>query len=372
MQIPYSKPSITNLEVDYVARAACESWGAKAGSYVRDFENDFAKYLGVKYAVATSSCTGASHLALAALGIGPGDEVIIADTNWLAVIAPIYYVGAKPVVLDIDEITWCLNTSLIENRISERTKAIIITHLYGNVGNLNDLIKISKKYDIYLIEDAAEAIGSEYNNKKVGTFGDFGVFSFHGSKTLTTGEGGMIVSDNEELITKIRMLNNHGRTPQSYADFRSIALGYKYKMTDLQAALGIAQLSRVDELVVRKQQILDYYKSALLPNERMTMNPVQKNVKNGAWMPNLVFTQGSGINREKIMPHFRSRGIDARPFFWPLSSFQHFKLKIQDNPISHSVASRSVNLPSFHDITNEQLDYVVSCINSLLDEASFS
>ena len=208
-RILYTKPSITELEVAYATDAARNGWGDHCYEYIHRFEEAFRQHLGVKYAIATSSCTGALHMGLAALGIGPGDEVILADTNWIATAAPIVHLGAKPVFVDILPDTWCLDPNLVEAAITPRTKAIIAVHLYGNLCDMDRLLAIGEKYGISVIEDSAEAIGSIYHGKRAGSMGAFGTFSFHGTKTLTTGEGGMFVTSDANLYEQVLTLSNH-------------------------------------------------------------------------------------------------------------------------------------------------------------------
>ena len=210
-RIYYTKPSITEKEVEYATDAARNGWGEHCYEYINRFEELFKQHLGVKYAIATSSCTGALHMGLAALGIGPGDEVILADTNWIASAAPITYLGAKPVFVDILPDTWCLDPKRVREAITPRTRAIIAVHLYGNLCEMNELMAIGEQHGIPVIEDAAEAIGSIYHGRRAGSMGRFGTFSFHGSKTITTGEGGMFVTNDADLYEHVLTLSNHGR-----------------------------------------------------------------------------------------------------------------------------------------------------------------
>lgn len=362
-KIYYVKPSITNLEIEYATKSAIDGWGDRSNYYIDEFETAFASKLGSGFATATSSCTGALHLGLVAIGLKPDDEVILADTNWIATVAPILYVGAKPVLVDIDESTWCLDVNEVRRHINSKTKAIIATHIYGNLCEMAELKKLADEFDIFLIEDAAEAIGSYYHGQHAGTLGHFGVFSFHGSKTMTTGEGGMLVSENEDLVSKVRSLNSHGREINESRQFWPSFLGYKYRMSNIQAAIGIAQLSRFDELVNRKREILNFYRDKLQDTHEISINPLQENCTSGAWMPNAVFTAESKVTREKLIDAFTKANIDARVFFWPLSSLD-FLDQSSSSSTSASIASRSINLPSYHDMTTRQLDRVIDVLIS--------
>ena len=367
-RISYVKPSITEREINMVTTAATFGWGANSNLYINDFETAFAKKIGSSHAIATSSCTGALHLGLKAANICPGDEVILADTNWIATLAPLSYLGAKPVFVDITRDSWCIDPELVLENISSKTKAIIATHLYGNLCNMDSLVAIAKKYNLLLIEDAAEAIGSIYKGKHAGTIADFGVFSFHGSKTLTTGEGGMLVTNNKDLADKVIMLNNHGRSPDENRLFWPSVIGFKYKMTNLQAAIGLAQLERFDELVKRKQSILTYYQNAFKSDEGMRLNAEQPGCQSGSWMPNALFDVETGIMREFLLEEFEKANIDARTFFWPLSELGFYE-RGSSTPISNDIASRSINLPSYHDMSDADQDRVIKVLKGLLDDS---
>ena len=286
--IPVSGPSITQKEIDYVTDAITNAWYSNANIYNDRFEKAFTEYLGVKYAIALPSCTSAIHLSLLALGVKAGDEVIVPDVTWIASAAPIDYVGATPVFADIDPKTWCLSASSLESYITPKTKAIIPVDLYGGMPDMTAILEIANRYQIPIIEDAAEAIGSEFNGRKAGSFGDTGVFSFHGSKTLTTGEGGMLVTNREDIYQRVLFLRDHGRKPGDKLFFNT-EVGYKYKMSSMQAALGLAQLERIEELVDRKRQIFSWYQSELDSISGLTINYEPDNVKNTYWMVTAIF-----------------------------------------------------------------------------------
>ena len=364
-KVPYTRPSITSLEVSFASDAAANGWGENCYAYIDRFEREFCAHLGVAESVATSICTGALELGLAALGVGGGDEVILADTNWIASVAPVVHLGARPVFVDILERTWCIDPGLVEQAITPRTRAIIATHLYGNVCDMDALLAIGNRYQIPVVEDAAEAIGSTLHGRPVGTFGSFGVFSFHGSKTITTGEGGMFVTNDPNLAEDVRTLNNHGRKRGEHRQFFSERVGFKFKISNIQAAIGCAQLQRAGELVARKQEIMRYYRDALDSFEDLNVNAETDGVTSGAWMPNAVFSARTGVTREMLVEAFQLAGIDARVFFWPLTSLPAFGGKAL-NPVADRVASRSINLPSFHDISEPELERVVAVLTDLL------
>jgi len=363
-RIYYTKPSITELEVAYATDAARNGWGERCYEYISRFESLFSAYLGVKHAIATSSCTGAIHMGLAALGVGQGDEVILADTNWIATAAPITYLGAKPVLVDVLADTWCIDPSKVREAITPRTKAIIAVHLYGNLCDMDALLNIGKLHDIPVIEDAAEAIGSQWHGKRAGSIGAFGTFSFHGTKTLTTGEGGMLVSNDSALYEKMLTLSNHGRSKKQTKQFWPDMVGFKYKMSNIQAAIGCAQIERIDELLAGKRRIFTYYADQLdgLP---LRMNPEQEGTINGYWMPTIVVDKSIPFNREELLSAFKIDGIDSRVFFWPLSMLPIFESK-PENVVSYELCERAVNLPSYHDLSHADMSRVIEIILKLL------
>jgi perosamine synthetase len=364
-RILYTKPSITELEVGYATDAARNGWGERCFEYINRFEEAFKMHLDVDNAIATSSCTGALHLGMAALGIGPGDEVILADTNWIATAAPIVHLGAKPVFVDILPDSWCIDPELAETAITRHTKAIIAVHLYGNLCEMDRLLAIGKKYNIPVIEDAAEAIGSVYHGKRAGSMGRFGSFSFHGSKTLTTGEGGMFVTSDASLYETALTLSNHGRARGQAKQFWPEVVGFKYKMSNVQAALGCAQLERITELVNRKREILQYYRAQLEQLPGVRMNPEPAGSVNGAWMPTVVFDAETGVTREKLQQAFKAENIDARVFFHPLSSLPMFKDETQ-NQYACGIPRRAINLPSFNDMTTNEQDRITEVARTVL------
>lgn len=360
-KILYTKPSITELEVSYATDAARNGWGEHCYDYIIKFEEAFKEHLGVKYAIATSSCTGALHIGMSALGIGPEDEVIMADTNWIATAAPIVHLGAKPVFVDIIPDSWCIDPDLAEAAITPRTKAIIAVHLYGNLCNMERLLGIGQKYNIPIIEDSAEAIGSIYHGKRAGSMGKFGTFSFHGTKTITTGEGGMFVTNDSELYEIVLTLSNHGRSRSQTKQFWPDMVGFKYKMSNIQAAIGCGQMERIDDLISRKKEIMQYYRERIETMSEVKMNPEPDGTVNGYWMPTVVFDKETGVTREKLQTAFAAENIDARVFFHPLSSLDMFQVQPQ-NYWARDIVERAINLPSYHDITSDGLNRIIDVI----------
>jgi perosamine synthetase len=370
-RIPVAGPWITDKEVQYVADAAANAWYERANEYQTRFETEFARRLGVAHAVALPHCTAAIHLSLVALGIGPGDEVIIPEITWIATAAPVSYVGATPVFVDVDPNTWCLSAAALEKAITPRTKAVITVDLYGGMPDYDAITAITQKHGIALIEDAAQSIGASYHGKMIGSFGRTSVFSFHGSKTLTTGEGGMLATDDSQLHQRVLFLRDHGRPPGDKL-FLNSEVAFKYRMSAVQAAMGLAQTERLDDLISRKRAIFGWYRDALgeIPGVRMNTEPA--GTHNVYWMVTVVLDPKYGLDKNALMKGLSERGIDTRPFFAPLSSqgaYEAFAGSAgarERNPVAYAVSSHAINLPSALCLTKDQVDYVCAQFKLLL------
>ena len=365
-RITIHKPSVTDLEIAYVNDAIRNGWGDQCYDYIKRFEKSFAAYQGSAYSLATSSCTGAIHLGLAAMGVGAGDEVIVPDINWIASVAPVTYLGAKPVFVDVLADSWCLDPAKIEAAITPRTKAIIAVHLYGNLAEMESIVQIARKHNLRVLEDAAEGLGSLYHGRKAGTFGDVGVFSFHGAKTMSTGEGGMLVTSDPALMERVRILGDHGRDPKVNRVFWMAELGYKYKMSNLQAAMGCAQIERVDELVDKKREIFGWYQEFLSSVPGIRLNPEPAHVRNSFWMPTAVFDSSRRVRNLDLMAYLKEQNIDSRPMFYPLSSLPMFE-RVRKNAVAYGLHHRAINLPSHHEHTRDQIERVCQTVVHYLD-----
>ena len=369
--IPVAGPWITQKEIDYVADAAAHAWYENANMYHLRFEKAFSEYVGTKYAISLPSCTSAIHLSLLSLGIKKGDEVIVPDLTWIATAAPIAYVGATPVFADCDEKSWCISPDSFQECITPRTKVIIPVDLYGNMPKMDAIGNIAEDHGIAIIEDAAEAIGSEYHKKRSGSFGDTGVFSFHGSKTMTTGEGGMLVTDRTDLYDRCLALRDHGRAPGEKM-FWNAEVGYKYKMSSMQAALGLAQLERIDELVERKRQIFSWYRENLQSVKGITLNSEPSGTKNSYWMVTAIFDPEFGLKKEDIMRMMKEKEIDLRPFFYPLSSEPAYNTLTQAkkarrrNKVAYRISPYGVNLPCGMNMTYRHVKYVCNIVKKVV------
>ncbi|MBI4839069.1 MAG: GNAT family N-acetyltransferase, partial [Nitrospirae bacterium] len=332
--------------------------------YINKFEETFAGYIGVKYAMATASCTGALHLALLSMGVGAGDEVIVPETTWIATVSAVKYVGAVPVFADIEPDTWVMDPRSVARLITPKTKCIIPVHLYGHPVDMDPISEMASKYGINILEDAAPSVGAEYKGKKTGSLGRASAFSFQGAKALVTGEGGMFLTNDRELMERARFLGDHGRDP--HRALCNIEIGYKYKMSNIQAALGLAQIERVEEIVAKKRQIFKWYQERLSDIEGIQLNVERPWARNIFWMSSLILGDKIDITRDEFMKRLKERNIDTRPFFYPISSFPMFKGVKVNNPVAYKTPLRGINLPSGHDRTEEEVDYICAHIKEAL------
>jgi perosamine synthetase len=371
-RIAISGPSITDREVAYVAEAARTAWFENANLYQDRFEKAFAEYIGVRHAISLPSCTAGLHLSLAAMGVGPGDEVIVPDITWIASAAPVLYVGATPVFADVDPASWCLTAESFERAITARTKAVIPVDLYGNLPDMAAIREVADRHGVRVIEDAAEAVGSSQHGHRAGSFGATGTFSFHGSKTMTTGEGGMVVTDDPALYGRMQVLRDHGRRPGDVAFFNS-EVAYKYKMTAMQAAMGIAQLERLPELVTAKRRRFRAYRDALAKVPYLTLNSEDADTFNTYWMVTVLWDRDMAIDKAEVMAALDSRGIDTRPFFHPLSSLPAFRDAADraraeaTNTVSYDLSPRGINLPCGDGVEEAEIAYVAEQLRDVLE-----
>lgn len=362
--IPVSQPSIGETEIAYVSDAVRSGWVSSLGRYVEDFENQFAIYCGSRYALTVSNGTTALHLALMAAGIKPGDEVIVPDLTFVATANAVAYIGAKPVLVDIDADTLCISPQAIERAITPRTSAIVPVHLYGHPANMDVINAIAKKYGLLVVEDAAEAHGAEYRGRRVGSLGLCGVFSFYGNKVITSGEGGMITTDNESLYCTAKRLRDHAMSPTRRYWHEEI--GYNYRMTNMQAALGLAQLERIDEFLAKRREIMGWYRDRLSTHPRLRLNRDASWAKNAYWMVCVEIEGSSDTSRQLLMTALRERGVDSRPYFYPVSDMPMFHGA--DTPVAHHHSRAGLNLPSYVDLTEHDVDRVCKAFMAALTQ----
>ncbi|HEY8172214.1 MAG TPA: aminotransferase class I/II-fold pyridoxal phosphate-dependent enzyme, partial [Dehalococcoidia bacterium] len=315
-KIPVAEPIIGDLELEYVSDAVRSGWVSSLGEYITRFEDGIAGICGARHAVAVSNGTSALHLALVALGVGPGDEVIVPALTFIATANAVRYTGATPVFCDSDDETWCIDVSDIERRITSRTKAIVPVHLFGHPADVYLITGLARARGIAIIEDAAEALGTRYRGLPVGALGDAGIFSFYGNKLITTGEGGMLVTDDDAIAERARHLRDHAM----HAERRYFhdEVGFNFRMTNIQAALGVAQIERFPHLLARKREIARRYGEAFRGTPGISMQHEATWAGSSWWMTTIRIAGDAGISRDELAAHLAANGIDTRPVFLPL------------------------------------------------------
>lgn len=363
-KISFAGPSITEKEKKYVLDALSNGWYENYDNYIKKLEKSFADYLGVKYAIAMHCCTHTLHVSALCLDFKKDDEVIVTDFSWIATAYAIAYTGAKCVFVDIEPNTWTIDPKAIENAITDKTKAIMIVHSFGQPAEMDEIMEIAKKHNLYVIEDAAPAIGSTYKGKKVGTFGDFGCFSFQGAKLTSSGEGGILVTNNEHLYNKALLYSNMGRT-DSKKVFWSEILGHQYTINNLTASLALAQLERVEELKQIKRNIFNNYYNKLKNIDEIKIVVEKEYCNSNYCYPSILLKDHTKNQRDEILKSLKNLNIHARPAFPCMSDFPIFE-EHYTNPISKEVENKGISLPSAANLTKEDIDFVCDSLISLL------
>ena len=362
IHISLAQPQLNGNEYKYLMDAFLSTWISSTGKYITQFEEKFSEYCGVKYGVATSNGTVALHLALTALGVGKGDEVIVPDITFAATINAVIYTGATPVIVDIEEDSWCMDPVAMEKAITDKTKAVIPVHIYGQPCDMGKICSIAEKYGIYVVEDCAEAHGAEWGNKKVGSFGIISCFSFFGNKVITTGEGGMCVTGSEELNEKMRILRDHGmrRDKKYYHE----VVGFNYRMTNLQAAIGTAQVERIDEILAWRKDLERLYVDAFQEVGGITLQEnTLDNRKKIAWLVSVLVQEDK---RDSVLTALKQNGIDVRPFFVPLSEMDIYKGYAKKCVKSKRISKMGLNLPTTYEIKKENVEKIKELIAAVL------
>lgn len=362
--IPVCEPKLDGNELKYVIECIKTNWiSSAAARYIRKFEEEFAERCGAKYAVSCSNGTAALHLALATLGIKKDDEVIIPTFTMIATANAVTYLGARPVLVDSEPVTWNIDVDKIEDKMTPRTKAIIAVHTYGHPAQMNKILEIARRYNLYVIEDAAEAHGAEYKGKKAGGIGDIACFSFYANKIITSGEGGMLTTNNKEIAKIARILKNHAFSEERH--FWHRYLGYNYKLTNLQAAVGLAQLERFDELLEIRIRNAKYYNSLLKCVKGITLPPEKKDVRNVYWMYSILVEDSFGVTRDQLRRYLAKRGIETRTFFIPIHLQPiYFKMYNEEFPVSEELCRRGMYLPSAATLTKKEIEFVAESIKT--------
>ncbi|MEW6172105.1 MAG: LegC family aminotransferase [Bacillota bacterium] len=356
IRIPIDAPNIGELEREYVMRALESGYVSSAGPLIGEFEERFAAYVGARCAVATVNGTSAIHLALRLLGIRPGDEVIVPALTFIGTVNPVVYLGATPVVVDVDPQTWNISVDAMEEAITKRTRAVVPVHLYGNPADMTGVVKVASKHGLSVVEDAAEALGSTYKGKHVGTFGKIGVFSFNGNKVMTTGGGGMLVTDDPELAARARLLVNQGRMP-GITEYEHQEIGYNYRLTNLQAALGLAQMERLPEFLATKRRNAAIYRELLQRLPGLEWQHEAESAESGWWLFSvLIDPKRFGEDRISVAQRLKAAGVQVRPLFKSINRQPPYrKYCFRECPVAESLHERGLNLPSASFLKEEDI-----------------
>lgn len=363
--IPVSKPALIGREKEYVLDCIESSWISSNGKYIGLFEKGFAEKIGVKHAVACCNGTVALHLALLALGVGPGDEVIVPTLTYVATANAVKYAGATPVLADSDPDTWNIDPKRVGPLITKRTKAIIPVPLYGHPCDMDPVMDIAERHGLYVIEDAAEALGAKYRGRPCGSIAHISTFSFYGNKTITTGEGGMVVTNDDELAAKVRILKGQGMDPKRRYWFPVV--GYNYRMTNIEAAIGLAQLENAGKFFEKRRTVARWYSENLkgIPGIR---TPVEKDYAlHSYWMYSVLVEEGYGKGRDEVMEFLYKNGVETRPFFYPMHVMPVYRENSPGLRNAEDIASRGINLPTFYDLREEEVKFIAG----LLKENAF-
>ena len=360
--IPVAEVQIGEREKAYVNDCLESGWVSSLGKYVTAFEEAFARFCGCRYGVAACNGTTALHLALVALKIGPGDEVIVPSLTFVATGNVVVYTGARPVLVDCDPYTWTMDPQAVAAAITPRTRAIIPVHLYGHPVDMDPILDLARQHDIAVIEDAAEAHGARYKGRRVGSLGLMACFSFYGNKIITTGEGGMVVTDDQGLAEAQAWLRDHAMSKERR--YWHPAVGYNYRLTNIQAALGLGQLERIDEILAHKLRVARAYTQRLAGQAGLTLPPQAPWAESVYWMYSVLIQDEFGRTRDEVMAGLRAAGVDSRPFFHPLHTMPPYQTGLC-LPVCEDVAARGINLPSSPGLSDEQIGYICDALLAL-------
>ena len=360
--IPVYRPSLTGNEKKYVNECLDSTWISSKGQFLERFEDSLKGYLNARYATAVCNGTVALHLALVALGIGAGDEVIVPTLTYIASVNAIAYVGAEPVFVDSERESWQLDPEDVRRKITPRTRAIMVVHLYGHPADMDAIIAIAREHDLFVIEDCAEAFGSRIRGQHVGTFGDIATFSFFGNKTVTTGEGGMVVTNDATLYD--RAVHFKGQGLAKHRTYWHDVIGYNYRMTNICAAIGLAQMERADELLGKKLALARRYDELLADLPVKTHRPGREDVVHSYWMYSILVTDGR--YRDSVMARLAELGVETRPAFYPAHTMPMYAQRYQRHRVAEDIGWRGINLPSWPDLSKEQIDYIGLSIKQVL------
>ncbi|UZQ50528.1 LegC family aminotransferase [Clostridium kluyveri] len=365
--IPLCVPEIRGNEWKYIKECLDTNWVSSAGAFVNRFENEFAKYMNVKNAVVTMNGTSALELALRTLNIGNGDEVIVSSMTFISPVNTIKYVGAEPVFVDVCCDTWVMDADRVEELITPKTKAIIPVHIYGHPVDMDKIMDIANRHNLYVIEDATESLGAEYKGKKVGSIGHISCFSFNGNKLITTGAGGMLVTDDEKLGERAKYLSTQTKTILPNGGFYHEEIGYNFRMPNLLAAMGCAQLENIDEYSSIKRNNANLYNKFLNDVKNITLPVEKEGVKNIYWLYSILVEKDYPISRDELILKLKENGIQSRPFFMPVHKMPSYKkYKTGNMSITDELVQRGINLPSSVGLVVDDIKRICEMIKSYL------
>jgi perosamine synthetase len=355
--IPVAVPDLSGNEKKYVMDCMDTTWISSGGEYIKRFEDSFSSYIGTKNALSCCNGTVALHLPLLVFGVGPGDEVILPSLTFVATANAVRYCGATPVLADSLPDTWNIDPHDMEKKITPRTKAIIPVHLYGNPCDMDSIMDIAKAHNLFVLEDAAECHGACYNGKRAGSIGDAGTFSFFGNKIITTGEGGMIVTDNDEFAYKMRMLKGQGQDPNRRYWFNEV--GYNYRMTNIEAAIGLAQLENIDSHISARKKVTEWYMDEFESiSDFINFQQITPKAENVWWMFSILVNDKSAIGRDELMLKLLEDGIETRPIFYPMHIMPPYYDKNAGCPVSAKIAAAGLNLPTHAKLSRENISFI--------------
>ncbi len=358
--IPIFQPSFTSREKAYLTECIDTGWISSQGRFVEQFEAAFAAHASMPHAVTTSNCTTALHLVLAALGVGPGDEVLCPDLTFIAPANMIAWCGAKPVLVDVEPVSWAMNPALIEAALSERTKAIIVVHPFGHAADMDPIMELARAHGLHVVEDVAEAIDAEYRGVKVGTIGDAACYSFFANKIMTTGEGGIVLARDAAFDKQLRIYRDHGMSRERR--YHHVVSGFNYRMTNMQAAIGLAQLERLDEIARKREAQAAHYAERFAGSNHVTWRPSAPWCRPVHWLATI--TLQSEMLRGPLLAHLSECGIEGRPMIFPVHDAVPFRgdNKASNFPVSREVSYRSLHLPSSTELSVDEIDYIADVV----------
>jgi perosamine synthetase len=367
--IPISKPSLSGNELQYVTECMTSGWVSSVGTFVTRFETAFAEYCGAEHAVTCSNGTTALHLALLALGVKPGDEVIVPTLTYVATANAVVYCGATPVFVDSEPETWNMDPAQIENLVTARTKGIIVVHLFGHAVDMDPIVALARRRGLFVLEDAAESPGAEYKGRRAGALGDAATFSFFGNKIITTGEGGMVTTNDASLAAEMRRLKNHGMDPNRKYWFETV--GFNYRLTNVASAIGLAQLERMDWHLAERERVASWYRERLAGVPGLSWQAEKEWARHVWWLFTVLLDETIPLGRFDVLDGLKARGVEGRQIVYPIHELPPYQQPNHHGrfPVSERVVDRGIHLPTWAGLTREQVEHVCDSLEECLRAA---